>query len=402
MQTQTAWAEQLDRAIDDLFDPMVALRRHLHMHPEPSGSETHTTEHLRTLLSDAGFKLRLGPEDRGLIVDPADPPQAPRIGLRADIDALRIADAKDVSYRSQTPGVMHACGHDGHSAIVFGAIMALDAVQKSGLLPWPVNWRAIFQPAEETCIGALAMVEAGAVVGVEALLGVHMDPTRPVGTVGLRAGAFTADCDAMEIDIIGRGGHAARPHESLDPIAAAAQLISSIYLFVPRAVESYTPVVVTIGQIIGGDSHNVIPDRVHLEGTLRSADATVRQAAVDHIQQLARGLATASGTRIDVKFHHGPPAVFNDSQLTGHLRFAATQLLGADHVQSIPRPSMGGEDFANYLAHVPGAMFRLGCNPPQVDSPAMLHSPLFDLDERALAIGAKILARAAVRWAKPT
>lgn len=402
MQTQTAWAEQLDRAIDDLFDPMVALRRHLHMHPEPSGSETHTTAHLRKLLSDAGFKLRLGPEDRGLIVDPADPPQAPRIGLRADIDALRIADAKDVSYRSQTSGVMHACGHDGHTAIVFGAIMALDAVQKSGLLPWPVNWRAIFQPAEETCIGALAMVEAGAVVGVEALLGVHMDPTRPVGTVGLRAGAFTADCDAMEIDIIGRGGHAARPHESLDPIAAAAQLISSIYLFVPRAVESYTPVVVTIGQIIGGDSHNVIPDRVHLEGTLRSADATVRQAAVDHIQQLARGLATASGTRIDVKFHHGPPAVFNDSQLTGHLRFAATQLLGADHVQSIPRPSMGGEDFANYLAHVPGAMFRLGCNPPQVESPAMLHSPLFDLDERALAIGAKILARAAVRWAKPT
>jgi amidohydrolase len=205
----------------------------------------------------------------------------------------------------------------------------------------------------------------------------------------------------MEIDIVGRGGHAARPHESLDPIAAAAQLISSIYLFVPRAVESYTPVVVTIGKIIGGESHNVIPDRVHLAGTLRSADAKVRQAAVDHIQQLARGLAVASGTRIDVKFHHGPPAVFNDSQLTGHVRFAATQLLGDDNVQSIPRPSMGGEDFANYLAHVPGAMFRLGCATPGADLPAMLHSPLFDLDERALAIGAKILARAAVRWSKP-
>jgi len=400
MQTQTAWAEQIDRVIDDQFEKIVEVRRHLHMHPEPSGSEFETTQFLQQQLAGAGVDIRLGPEDRGLMVDPVEPAGERRLALRTDIDALKIADAKSVDYRSQNPGVMHACGHDAHTAIVFGAIQALHKVQQAGELPWPVCWRAIFQPAEETCIGALAMIEAGALVNVDSILALHMDPTRPVGTIGLRAGPFTADCDEMEVHIHGRGGHAARPHESLDPIAAAAQLISSVYLFVPRSVESYTPVVVTIGQIHGGDSHNVIPDHVTLNGTLRSADAKVREHAIEHIQQLARGLATASGTRIDVRFKHGPPAVFNDSQMTGHIRFAATQLIGEQNVQSIDRPSMGGEDFANYITHVPGAMFRLGCAPPGESAPP-LHSPHFDLDERALAIGAKILARTAVRWSKP-
>ncbi|MBI1367910.1 MAG: amidohydrolase [Planctomycetes bacterium] len=399
MQTQTAWATQLDRIIDELQSKMIEVRRHLHMHPEPSGEESQTTRFLRDQFAGEDVSIRQGPGECGLIIDPDPPMPQPRIALRADIDALRIEEANPVKYRSLNAGIMHACGHDGHTAVVLGALLGLIAMHNRGALPWAVNWRGIFQPAEETCRGALAMVEAGAVTEVEAILAVHMDPSRAVGTIGVRAGVFTADCDELTIEIHGKGGHAARPHEALDPIAAAAQLINAIYASVPRAVDAHVPLVVTFGKIHGGASFNVIPDRVTLGGTVRSAGADARQRAIDQIQQAARGVAMTTGTRIEVTLVHGPPAVFNDPSLTGYVRLAAAAVIGEEQVQSIARPSMGGEDFANYLAHVPGSMFRLGCAPTAEGSPA-LHSPLFDLDERALAIGAKILARAVVQWAK--
>jgi amidohydrolase len=215
----------------------------------------------------------------------------------------------------------------------------------------------------------------------------------------VRYGALTASCDALEITISGRGGHAARPHESLDPIAAAAQLISSLYLFIPRATDSHDPVVVTIGQISAGHNGNVIPERAVLRGTIRSLGREVRERTKSHIQQIARGIAEASGTKIEVRFEPGPQSVMNDEKLTDVLRAAAAELLGPRCVDLIPRPSMGGEDFAFYQEHVPGAMFRLGCSSPVVGA-APLHSSCFDLDEHALVIGAKVLARAAVLFAE--
>ncbi|MDH3585210.1 MAG: amidohydrolase, partial [Phycisphaerae bacterium] len=341
----------------------------------------------------------------GLIVDPppagAGGESVPCIALRADMDALRIQDAKSADYRSRVPEVMHACGHDGHTAIVLGAALALADMTARGQAPWPIRWRAIFQPAEETCRGAVQMIDVGALEDVSAILALHMDPSRAVGTIGIRSGSFTADCDELEIVIEGRGGHAARPHESLDPIAAAAQLISSIYLFVPRAIDSHDPVVVTIGQIAGGDDYNVIPDRVEMRGTMRSFGGVVRQQALDHIRQLARGVGEASGTQIGVRVGTGPPSVYNDAGLTDRLRTVARELLGAGQVQEIARPSMGGEDFAHYLDHVPGAMFRLGCS-ATVEGSAPLHTADFDIHEPALAVGARLLARAVVALSEPT
>ncbi len=395
-----SWSEPLDLAVDDCFDDMVSVRRYLHTHPEPSGQELRTIAYLNERLVEAGFDPRLASHKRGLLVDSSECGAGPSIALRADVDALKIEDAKKVDYRSQVTGVMHACGHDAHPAMLLGAIRALRVVESAGGLPWPVRWRAIFQPAEETCVGAKEMVAEGALEDIDAILALHVDPSREIGKIGTRVGPLTSITDQLNIVIVGRGGHAARPHESRDPIAAAAQLISSMYLFVPRATDSHDSVVVTIGQIIGGESANVIPETVELRGTLRTLSQRVRERTQTHIRQLARGLAESSGTKIRVEFNGGTGSVVNDAELTALVRQTGTDLLGATNVEEIDRPSMGAEDFAQYLPHVPGTMFRLGVTSQNIGG-APLHSPMFDIDERALAIGAKILARSAVSWSDP-
>jgi amidohydrolase len=392
--------ERLDALIDSLVPAMIEVRRHLHAHPEPSGEERGTAQFLADRLGAAGLSARSVADQRGLLVDPPEARAGARLGLRADMDALHIHEERPSPYRSQVPGIMHACGHDAHSAIVFGTLLALHQAERAGLLPWAINWRGIFQPAEEINRGAIEMVAAGALEGVAAIFALHVDPSQPVGTIGTRVGAFTAACDELVIHIEGRGGHAARPHESIDPIAAAAQLISSIYLFVPRAVDSQDPVVVTFGQIQGGSSPNVIPDRVVLRGTIRTLGGTVRERTRDHICQLARGLAEVSRARIEITFHPGPQSVSNDPALTALIRQAATDLLGPQQVQEISRASMGGEDFANYLLDIPGCMFRLGCCSQPSGCPP-LHSSIFHVDERALGIGAKVLLRSAILWSNP-
>jgi amidohydrolase len=271
---------------------------------------------------------------------------------------------------------------------------------RNGGPPWPFAFRIIFQPAEETAQGARDMVAAGALEDVFAIFALHVDPSRDLGFAGVKDGALTAHCDDLTITVRGRGGHAARPHESVDPIAAAAHLISSIYAFIPRAINSQDPVVVTIGQIAGGYSPNVIPEQVELSGTIRTLDPAVRHRAQERLRQLARGVAEASGTAIHVEFGEGLAAVYNHPAAAEVVREAIAGTLGPQGLQRIERPSMGGEDFAGYLESVPGAMFRLGVRSERAGGEP-LHSPLFDIDERALVVGAKVLARAAALAADP-
>jgi amidohydrolase len=355
---------------------------------------------LYQLFDESRLPVRMGPEGCGVVVESRDQSAKRRTALRADIDALRIEDQKQAPYRSTVPQVMHACGHDAHTATVFGALSALSRLQQNSTLPWPVTWRGIFQPAEETSAGARAMVAAKALQNVDAILSMHVDPTRQAGTVGIRAGVFTASCDALRVTVQGRGGHAARPHESTDPIAAAAELISTLYQFVPRATDSQDAVVVSFGQIHGGQNANVIPEEVVLEGTVRTLDRAVREKTIAHIRTLADGIEQVTGTKLDVRLERGTPSVLNDEELTATLSDVATKLLGADNVTFMPRPSMGSEDFAVYLEHVPGVMFRLGAAGDN-GTWTGLHTPTFDVDERCLAVGAKILARTTVELAKP-
>ncbi len=379
---------------------MIDVRRHLHAHPEVSGQEHETSLFLYQMLLDAGFDVRMGPDGRGLLVDSRHKTQLPCIALRADIDALAIHDEKNVTYRSRHDGVMHACGHDAHTAVVLGALTALEELRTAGELPWDVCVRGVFQPSEETATGAAEMIEAGALEGVDAILAVHVDPSRSVGRIGIRTGILTANCDAVRLSIIGRGGHAARPHEAIDPIATAAQLISSLYLSIPRVTDSQDALVVTIGRIVGGSNPNVIPEEVELQGTMRTLDIDVRNRAMEHIAQICRGIAESSGTQIHVAFESGIRSVNNHQPMADLVREVGRELLGSEQVEEIPRPSMGSEDFAVYLEHVSGALLRLGCVRPGMHGPP-LHNPSFDLDESAIAIGSKLLARAAVSWSNP-
>jgi len=397
-----SWLRELDDAVDREFENMVALRRHLHAHPEPSGEEYNTSLTMYQKLGDAGFRVRMGSDGRGVVADmpTAAGDDEPLIALRADRDALHIQDAKHVEYRSTCPGVMHACGHDAHTAIVYGTLTALHHMSVVGGLPWPINVRGVFQPAEETCKGAREMIEVGALDGVSAILANHMDPSRKVGRIGLRSGVLTANCDDMRIRIHGRGGHAARPHEARDPIAAAAQLINALYLFIPRTTDSMDAVVVTIGQVLGGDNPNVIPEWLELNGTLRTLDRDVRKETIDKIRKLGHGIGQTSDTVIDVQFGNGSQSVNNDSQLIDIFRWATEDALGHEGVEKIQRPSMGAEDFAFYLDHVPGAMARVGCVSDKAGG-AALHAPDFDIDEEALRVAARVMARSVVRWCDP-
>jgi amidohydrolase len=397
----TSWQKQLDAAVEGLTDRMIGLRRHLHAHPEPSGQELQTSLHLYQLFADLELPVRMGPEGCGVMVESRGQQAPRRIALRADIDALRVQDEKTVEYRSCVPEVMHACGHDVHTAVLCGVLLSLDRVQRDDGLPWPITWRGIFQPAEETSRGARAMIDAGALEGVAAILALHVDPTRAAGTIALRPGVFTAGCDAMRVVVEGRGGHSARPHEANDPIAAAAQLISTLYQFVPRATDSQDAVVVSFGQIHGGQNANVIPEQVVLEGTVRTLDPEVRENTIAHIRTLADGIERVTGTRLQLFFEASNPSVYNDEGLTELLGRVAEELLGPDRVALLRRPSMGSEDFAAYLEHVPGAMFRLGCAGGRRPWPG-LHTPTFDVDERCLAVGARVLARSVVELSKPT
>src|SRR6478736_509068 len=391
------WRIRIDVAVDESMERIIALRRHLHAHPEPSGKELQSSLHLYRIFDEMGLAVRMGPEGCGVIVESRNPNDRPRIALRADIDALRINDQKQTPYRSTVPEVMHACGHDAHTATMYGALLALDRLECDRALPWPVTWRGIFQPAEESGDGAKAMMAAGALDGVAAVIAAHVDPTRRAGTIGVKSGPLTASCDDMRITVRGRGGHAARPHESIDPIAAAAELVTTLYQFVPRATDSQDAVVVSFGQIHGGQNANVIPEEVVLQGTVRTLNADVREKTIQHIRTLAEGIEQVTGAKLEVNFRRGSPSVQNDEEITNLVSRVAGELLGEKNVQSMARPSMGSEDFAYYLERVPGMMFRLGAAGDNGAWPG-LHTPLFDVDEKCLAVGAKIFARTVVQW----
>jgi amidohydrolase len=394
------WRNQIDVAVDESMERMIALRRHLHAHPEPSGKELQSSLHLYRIFDETGLAVRMGPEGCGVIVESRNTDGGPRIALRADIDALRINDQKQTPYRSTVPEVMHACGHDAHTATMYGALLALDRLECDRALPWSVTWRGIFQPAEESGEGAKAMMSAGALEGVAAIIAAHVDPTRRAGTIGVKSGPLTASCDDMRITVRGRGGHAARPHESNDPIAAAAELVSTLYQFVPRATDSQDAVVVSFGQIHGGQNSNVIPEEVMLEGTVRTLNRDVREKTVQHIRTLAEGIEQVTGAKLEVNFRRGSPSIQNDEQMTQLVSRVAGEVVGEQNVHSMARPSMGSEDFAYYLERVPGMMFRLGAAGDNGPWPG-LHTPLFDVDENCLAVGAKIFARTVVEWSKP-
>ena len=388
--------------VDALADRQIAARRHLHQRPEPSGEEWGTTAFVvDTLKEEAGLDARTFQDVPGAWCD-VDlgelSPDARRVAIRGDMDALRVCEEADVPFASDRPGLMHACGHDAHTAVALCACLAAKAAAADWDGP-PVGLRFLFQPAEETGKGAHWLCKRGAMKGVSHALAAHVDPHFPAGEVGVKEGPLTAFCDTLEVHVRGRGGHAARPHESRDPLAAACSLVNTLYSLVPRRYDAQQAAVLTFGMLNTGAAPNVIPDSAELRGTLRTFDPKVRDTILRTVTEACAGVGAARAVSIEPKFTGALAGVTNDPGCTAALAAAAADLLGRDAITTLTKPSLGGEDFSGYLDHAPGAMFRLGCAPPGVDYP--LHNPKFTIDEACLAIGSKVLLGAAVRLAAP-
>ena len=367
---------------------LVEIRRYLHQHPEVSGTEFETTKYLADQLNALGIPFRYGPDQRGLFAELGLETSGRRLALRADIDAIPVEDSKQVPYRSQNPDCMHACGHDAHSTMLLGGLARIQAWLKENP-DADLFVRGIFQPEEEVARGARAMVETGCLKGMQAIFGMHVDPTRPTGTVGLQAGVQTAHCNEIQIRITGRSGHGARPHQSVDPISAGAQFVQLAYSTLPREVDSREATVFSICQFSGGHSANVIPDEVFLQGTLRTLCLASREKAISHLTNLANTLSSSTRAQFDLKFGTEVPAVVCDEAMTELVHQAATDVVGQTQIQPIGSPSMGGEDFAFYSQEVPAAFLRLGCAGNEIGM-LPLHNSGFDIDEKILPIGAEM------------
>ena len=335
----------------------------MHRNPELSTKEYETTRFLAAELEKSSIPYKLGPDSRGIVVDLGHPNTNERLAIRADIDAIPIHDVKTVDYRSTVDNVMHACGHDVHSSILLATVRSIH--QMLADQPSDRAVRAIFQPEEETATGASAMIEFGVLKDVTKIIAGHVDPTRDVGKIGLRPGVLTAHCIELAVEIQGRGGHAARPHETVDPIELATRFITRVYQAVPRYEPEKHPVVVSFTSFHGGESSNVIPDRVQLTGTMRSLEPTAREIAVESLKRIAGELATETGSRIEIDFGLIVPSVEADEALTNKVRSIGEKLLGKESMETISRPSMGGEDFAFYSQKLPATMVRLGCRGPR-------------------------------------
>lgn len=388
--------QRVDAQVDQIASRLSAMRRHLHENPELSSREFATTNYVARQLAAAKVGHRLARGKRGVItsISPARQSRGPVVALRADIDALPIAEENKAAYRSRQPGVMHACGHDAHTAILLGATLAL---HRAG--PLDVGWRSIFQPEEEQGHGARSLVRQGVLDGVQSILAFHVDPTLPVGQVCITAGPQTAFCQDFTLTVRGRGGHGARPHLTIDPIAAAAQLITLLYQAVPRQNDPRDPMVITIGAIQSGHTNNVIPDVATLKGTIRSFAESTSLAARETVERVCAGLARATRAEIKPVFDRLLPGVINDAKLAARCIAAARELLGEKNVITERRPSLGAEDFADYLGTVPGCMMLLGTKAPG-KKVTPLHTPTFDIDEKALAIGTRLFTHALLNVAR--
>jgi amidohydrolase len=383
---------QLDRWLAARGAELVAIRRHLHAHPEPSHAEFETAALIARELAVAGLSPQLLPKGNGVICDIGVGERV--VAFRADLDALPLHDTKDVAYRSTVPNVAHACGHDVHTTVLLGLALALAQLEEQGELPGRI--RLIFQPAEESVpSGAPEVIAVGALKDVAAIYALHCYPQLPAGLVGVRSGPFTAAADMVEVALTGPGGHTARPHLTADLVHALGRVIVDVPSLLDRRVDPRAGVSMVWGAVHAGEAPNAIPDEGRVRGTVRILNREAWREAPDLVIKLIHEVVAATGAQADVRYTRGVPPVINDRMASAVIAGAAGAALGADRVVEA-EISMGGEDFAFYLDHVPGSMIRLGVGVPGQADPADIHQPAFDVDERAIAVGVRTLTHTAL------
>ena len=386
--THDATLRAMAAMLQGMSDELVAFRRDLHAHPELSHAESRTTSRVAARLSSAGARVRTL-AGTGLVADIGPVEPAYRVALRADLDALPLAERTSLPFASQVEGVCHACGHDVHVAAVLLAGLAMhehaDSLAEEGL-----GVRLIFQPAEEvTPGGALGVIEQGGLEGVDAIFSIHCDPTLDVGLVGLRDGPITSATDSVTVTLRGRGGHTSRPHLTQDLIYALGKVVTDVPAALSRRVDPRAGVALVWGTIRSGSAENVIPSSGTVNGTLRMLDAKLWQDMAPLLEEVVQSVTRPYGVSATVAHVRGAPPVVNDPTLVSRLRAAAELMLGSQAPTSTVQ-SLGGEDFAWYLQAVPGAMARLGTRTPG-GATYDLHQGDLVVDDRAVAIGARLL-----------
>lgn len=373
---------------------LIGFRRDLHAHPETGNNEHRTTRHVALRLAAAGLRPAILPNGTGLIVDIGpNYPERGVVAFRADIDALPMEDEKRVSYRSTVPGICHACGHDVHTTVLVGAGLFLAAQAEAGLLPGKV--RLVFQPAEELGSGALDVLAAGGLDGVSRIFALHCDPRLDVGKLGVRTGAITAACDKITVRVTGPGGHTARPHLTADLVFALGKIVTELPAALSRRVDPRSSLSLVWGRISAGNAINAIPDEGVAAGTIRCLDEEAWHSAPDILRTLIDSVASAYGVRAELQYDRNVPPTINDKISADILTVAGTGVLGIDGVVNTPQ-SLGGEDFAWYLEKIPGALARLGTRVPDEEAGFDLHQPAFDVDERSIGVGVRVMAATAL------
>lgn len=372
---------------------LVSWRRQLHMHPETAGKERDTAAYLKKELSSLGLTVKENIFGYGLVAELSGKEGGKCIALRADMDGLPIEEQTNLEFKSLTPGVMHACGHDAHMAVLLGT--AAQLVQN----PPPGHVKFIFQPSEEKPPGgAKYLIEAGILKNpdVDGMIGLHVSPSYPVGAVALKEGVMTGIADDFELIIRGKGGHGAVPHLTVDSILVTAQVIQGLQHIISRQVEPTEPALLSLGTIHGGTTQNIIPDQVVLTGTVRSTSQSVREKIIDAMHQLLTGITSAWGADYQLDYLYGYPPVINNPGLTGLIM----NVVGEDgfELKVMDKPVLIGEDFAYFGDHTPASYFFLGCG--SADKKYSLHHNSFDIEEECLSIGVKVMTRTVERFFK--
>ncbi|PKD99649.1 amidohydrolase [Macrococcoides caseolyticum] len=376
--------------VNKYYDELVAIRRYLHMHPELSFQEEKTPEYIAAFLEEQGITVERNVGGRGVVGRLIKDESLPTFAIRADFDALPIQDEKDAPYKSQVPGVMHACGHDAHTAVLMitAKILAKNFDKINGNLVF------IHQHAEEVDPGgAIQMIADNCLKGVDAIIGQHVSSDLDVGKLGYKYGTATGIPDDFWITIKGKGGHAAHPDTTIDPVAAAIRLCNDLQYIVSRKTSATTPAVISVTQLQAGDQNNVIPDSAKIAGTIRTFDPITQKLMIDELKRCLEGLVTTMGITYDLKYSKGYPPVVNTTNETDLIVNAARKIEDIEELVEL-KPSLGGEDFSYYLQRVPGSFFYTGTRNENFKADFPHHHPKFDIDEKGMLNAVKVFLQA--------
>ncbi len=384
----------INKCVSAIIDEAVDFRRRLHQNPELSQKEYETTKLIEAELSKRGIKSSRQGLETGIIGTIEGKNPGKTLVLRADIDALPVSEGTNLGFKSQNPGIAHACGHDIHASVLLGTAMVLsDMTDKlSGRVKF------IFQPAEETMHGARSVIASGALKNADAIIGCHCWPDIPAGTIGTRRGPLMAASDKVTLTVKGKGGHAAHPHKCVDPIVVSAYLITQIQTIISRTLGPLDSNVITFGQIQGGTAPNIIPNEVVLKGTIRSVNPESRENIHSQIKKMVEGSAIAMNAACSVAIEKGTPPVISDDGMLDIIEEATCKTIGKNNLINLALPSMGSEDFAFYMERIPGAFFRIGTANEDPATQLPLHNSGIVFDEAAIETGIKVMCQAALDY----